>query len=232
VGGAGGDSCETSGLTDADFHGPAIAIGPGNDPLKAGSTETEIGLPLKLCFYRFSAGRTIVVEVVPPTGDSQRLTVCNNCTEVRPTSLLWYTVAGQPLGRYQVIATQGAAKATATILVSRQSKRTVYVAGQDPSSAGTRVDPIGSEFPISLTGYGPNEQVWLLIYRNPNPTSRGVSSSYQTRVRLGMSARGETLFHIRTGAGDPEGCYVFDTSPPADRGTVQPVDWGNVFCIG
>jgi len=231
TGGAGGDSCVTSGLTDADFRGPAMSLGPGDDPLKASSTETEIGTPLNICFHRFSEGGTISVKVVSPSGDAQRFTVCYNCTVVRPTSLLWYTVAGQPLGRYQVIATQETAKAIATIVVSPQSLRTVYVAGQDPSLGGTRVDPIGTEFQLSLTGYDPDQQVWLLVYRNPNPTSRGAGATYRTRVPLVMSGRGETLFNIRTGAGDPKGCYVFDTSPPAFRGTVQPVDWGNVFCI-
>jgi len=231
VGGAGGDSCTTSGSTDADFQGPTVVVGSRSDLSESSTIEKEIGTPLNICFYRFSEGRTISVRVVSPTGDAQRFTVCHHCTKDRPTHLLWYTVAGQPLGRYQVIATQGTAKAVGVVIVSRQLDRTVYVAGQDPESGGTKVDPIGTAFRISLAGYGPNEQVWLVIYRNPNPTSRGVDARYFTRVLLGMSARGETLFNLQTGAGDPKGCYVFDTSPPAFRGTVQPVDWGNVFCI-
>jgi hypothetical protein len=229
VGGATGENCKI--FTDADFREPTVSVDPHIDT--ASSTEMAIGTPLRICFYRFSESRTISVTVVPPAGgDVQRFTVCYNCTKDRPTSLLWYTVAGQRLGRYQVIAKQETATAIATIVVSNPPDRTIYVAGQDPESVGTKVDPIGTAFQLSLTGYEPNEQVWLLAYRNPDPRSRGTGASYQTRVRLGMSAQGETLFHISTGAGDPKGCYVFDTSPTAaPGGEYNEVDWGNVFCI-
>jgi len=186
---------------------------------------------VNICFHRFGEGRTISVSVVPPAGSAQRFAVCYNCTGERPTRLLWYTVAGQPLGRYQVVATQGTSNGAATITVLREPHRALYVAGQDPFLNGTKVDPIGTAFQISLTGYDPNERIWLLVYHNPNPTSRGVDATYRTRAPLQMSARGESLFNIRTGAGDPRGCYVLDTIPPAARGVDAPVDWGNVFCI-
>jgi hypothetical protein len=229
VGGAGGDSCLTN-FTDADFRGPTVAVGLHFDSTEARATEIGIGTPLNICFYRFSGGRTIAVTIVAPTGSTQSFTVCYHCTTARPTSLSWYTVAGQPLGRYQVIATQGTAKATATITVSRQPDRTIYVAGND-GSGEIEPKPPGTVFQISLTGYSPDELVWLLLYRNPDPTSRGVLATYRIRVPLRMSDRGERLFSIGTGPGDPKGCYVFDSIPPAFRGVVLPVDWGNVFCI-
>jgi hypothetical protein len=228
IGGAGGDSCLTSGLTDADFPGPAIAVNLFNDPAKASTTEVFIGEPLDICFYRFRAGRPLLVTVTSPTGTTQRYTVCYDCAKSRPTSLLWYTLAGQPRGQYHVVATQGTASARATVTVTPERFATIYVAGHDPAEFIT-AEPRGTVVRISFTGYAPSRRVWVLLYRNPDPNSGGIGASYRTRLSLQMSARGEALLTIPTSNADPVGCYVINTIPPAF--TPVTVDRGNGFCI-
>ena len=228
IGGAGGDSCLTSGLTDADLPGPAIAVNLGEDPAKASTSEVFIGEPLDICFYRFLAGRPLLVTVTSPTGTTQRYTVCYGCARSRPTSLLWYTLAGQPLGQYQVVATQETASARATVTVTPERFATIYVAGHDPAESIT-AEPRGTLVRISFTGYAPSRRVWVLLYRNPDPNSGGMDASYRTRLSLQMSARGEALLTIPTSNADPVGCYVINTIPPAFMPVT--VDRGNGFCI-
>lgn len=228
IGGAGGDSCLTSGLTDADLPGPAIAVNLGEDPAKASTSEVFIGEPLDICFYRFLAGRPLLVTVTSPTGTTQRYTVCYDCAKSRPTSLLWYTLAGQPLGQYQVVATQDTASARATVTVTPERFATIYVAGHDPAESIT-AEPRGTLVRISFTGYAPSRRVWVLLYRNPDPNSGGMDASYRTRLSLQMSARGEALLTIPTSSADPVGCYVINTIPPAFMPVT--VDRGNGFCI-
>jgi len=228
-GGAGGDSCITSGLTDTDFSRPSVGSGLGHDPVKATAEETAIGQPWWICFYRFQAGSTLELTVRSPTGTTQSYTVCYNCTKDRPTSLMWYTVAGQPLGRYRLLARQGRMSAEGTIDLGPQDSPTIYVAGNNPAVWGIPSRPIGSVFRVSFTGYGPGQRIWVLIYHNPDPASHGFSSRYRSRVSLRTSGRGEALLTLPTGQGEPKGCYVFDTIPTA-RGVVLP-ERGNGFCI-
>jgi len=110
--------------------------------------------------------------------------------------LTWTSVPGDPLGNYEVSATQGTLKGTGRFGVSAAS--TPRMVGIEPSSG-----PPGTTFRFGIAGFAPNSVVDLYLYR----AEGNGSYRYLTKVPVTMDGLGQTVFSFPTARDDPKGSY-------------------------
>jgi len=140
-----------------------------------------------ICVLGFSKERPVGVTVRRPDGrEVSRRVPFNKGYGLHP--LPWVPLPGDPLGRYDVSASQGATTAKAGFYVRRAPAPRVFVL--------EFYVPPGSPVPIVLAGFEPRQRVRLNLYRG-----RGDSSSrfsYLTSITVPTDERGEALYRFTT----------------------------------
>jgi hypothetical protein len=213
TGGADGSACDGPDLDVTRLREPTIAIGTDQRPNFA---VVEIGEPIQLCLLRFEPDRPIDVTVRSPSG---RVTVVgdppcgfNEC----PSHVNWAAVPGDPAGDYQVTAVQGQLRAVATVRVVPATMRHLLVVGNGVDEQQYQSFRRGQTIQVAIAGYGPNGDVQLFVYYTPERQLQRSSNRvlrFRTWIQLHTNPRGGTVYQLRTAAGDPPGCYAFDTRP-------------------
>jgi hypothetical protein len=225
IGGAGGGTCQ-----DLDApHQPAVSLqstwgGPMIDAV-------VVGEPVLVCFLYFQAGATIQWQLTAPDGSNDQHTFCFLCEagESGPGNYAdlqdWESIPGDPVGSYQIAATQGDTKVTATFTLQHGSQPLFRVL--DKAVLG--VKPVGSTIHIVLAGFQAHQRVNLLLYYEPEGAGQG---KYITSVPVGTDATGEMVYPLHTQPGDPKGCYVVRTQPSVDlRELPYDATTTDVFCL-
>jgi hypothetical protein len=213
TGGAGGSACDGPDLDVTRLREPTIAIGTDQRPNFA---VVEIAEPIQLCLLRFEPDRPIDVTVRSPNG---RVTTVGDppcgfgeC----PSHVNWAAVPGDPAGDYQVTAVQGQLRAVGTVRVAPATMRHLLVVGNGVDEQQYQSFRRGQTIPVAIAGYGPNRNVQLFVYYTPERQLQRSSSRvlrFRTWIQLHTDPRGGSVYHLRTVASDPPGCYAFDTRP-------------------
>jgi hypothetical protein len=210
------------GLGGAD-HDCAAEEPPSAAPSILGVTRPELGLLYLICFFNFADQEPVQVAITDPHGSVERLTAHRDPDAGIPV-LWWGSEPGDPLGGYDIVATQGSRTTRTSFRLERQRLRTLRVVQSiivnDWVQAGTTVR-------VVLSGFAPHGRVQLHVYhlplrdvsevydgRSAGIVARREAASYRSTVALAMNSRGELIHHIPTSSADPKGCYVFQTTPP------------------
>ncbi len=166
--------------------------------------QESIGQQFVICLSGFAKGRPVRVSVRRPDGrDVDRQAAFERAYGLH--TLSWTPLPGDPLGRHDVTATQGATTAQASFSVRR--------------SPIPRVRPLDDYVPpgrpvrLVLAGFEPRQLVALHLYR-----ARGGSSerfSYLTTINARMDRRGEALYRFPTDPDAPRITYLVRFSKQA-----------------
>jgi hypothetical protein len=219
IGGVGGEFfCDpTFGM---DLRGrprePTIAIGTVQRPDFA---VLEVVEPIQLCLWRFEAGSPIQVNIRYPNGRVAKLigyppeAPCHS--NVCYSHVNWAAVSGDPLGDYEVTAIQGQLRAVGTVRVVPATKRRILVVGNGGDEGQYQRFKRGQTIRVAAAGYQPQASVQLLIYHTPARELQrsGGPLRFRTLVQLRTNPQGGVVYQLRTGVGDPAGCYALDTRP-------------------
>ncbi len=144
-----------------------------------------LGVPFVICFSGFDASKAIGAVVTLPDG-TQRTEFTNTRPADPPREKsfrVFLAFPPDPLGQYQVQATQGSLSATGTFTIRAPTRPNV-----EPL-----LDEVGrgDSLPVALSGFDPREKVALRLYRKT--ASRRVTDIYTRGPRvasLRVDARG------------------------------------------
>lgn len=182
--------------------------------------EAEIAGTIRLTFGGFASGQPICLDLRRPDGRSAEVSVPPS--EEGQHAWDWTPWPGDPTGPYTVVAKQGATEASGTILVRSPA--------QPRLSVVPRSGPPGASFKIALAGYEPGALVPLRVYRciGAHPSVLNAEGDYQGEMTsyvylaslrpVRVDERGEAAYELSTAPHDPEGQYVIETGPPAQKG--------------
>lgn len=220
-GGASDSSCLDT--IEGPFPSPTIAV-PGATLTDVSSGEMPIGIPSYICLFEFSTG-PVELTIEGPSGWKRRESICFKCNGLT-TSTKWQRLPGDPHGRYNVKAAQGAASGTGVISVVRHPTPLLVVTespGRDVPSVAA-----GSAVHIGLAGFAARETVHVDIYHGADDRSSG---TYITSLTLKVEGNGQLLHTLKTGAGDARGCYSMHPRPAVELGTTWALTSMNGFCL-
>jgi hypothetical protein len=190
-------------------------IGNGGCPTEAGApqvtffggypdpTVVEIGRPhFQICLLGFSPEGPVDVSVRRPDGREVVEEVPSE-GDFPVRRLPWLPLPGDPLGRYEVTASQGSASASGAFVVRRGS--TPRVTAVEPYV------PPGEVVRLVFAGFAPRQTVRFHVYRAAvdNSTER---HSYLTSLTTQVDENGETLHEIQTEPRAPEAKYLVRVS--------------------
>ncbi|MCA1692729.1 MAG: hypothetical protein LC733_11230, partial [Actinobacteria bacterium] len=156
----------------------------------------EMATSFIICFPGFAPNQPVQADVRLPDGKMRKISSESfNVPEGVPFSL-WTAVPGDPLGTYEVTATQGALRGTGRFTVSVASSPNLV-------EIEPLFGPAGSVFRFALAGFPPNRNVELYLYRQ---TEAG-PYSFLTTLSPRMDGKGETILTVHTAPDDPPGVY-------------------------
>ena len=156
----------------------------------------EIAMTFVVCFPGFAANQPVEADVRLPDGKVRRITATSFNSPDGLPFVSWTSVPGDPLGKYEVAATQGARKGTGTFTVSAAS--TPRMVAIEPSRGAP-----GTTFRFGLAGFVARSTVDLHLYRSEGNGTH----SYLTTVPAVMDGQGQTILSIPTASDDPKGSY-------------------------
>jgi hypothetical protein len=213
IGGADGSACDGPDLDVTRLREPTIAIGTDQRPNFA---VVEIAEPIQLCLLRFEPGRPIDVTVRFPTGRVVAVGDPPCGFDECPSHVNWAAVPGDPAGDYQVSAVQGQLRAGAIVRVVPATMRHLLVVGNGVDEQQYQSFRRGQTIPLAIAGYRPDRGVELFVYYTPERQLQRSSDRvlrFRTWIQLHTDPQGGRVYQLRTAAGDPAGCYAFDTRP-------------------
>jgi len=213
TGGADGSACDGPKLDVTRLREPTIAIGTDQRPNFA---VVEIAEPIQLCLLRFEPDRPIDVSVRSSNGRVAAVGHPPCGFDECPSHVNWAAVPGDPAGDYQVTAVQGQLRAVGTVRVVPATMRHLLVVGNGVDEQQYQSFRRGQTIQVAIAGYGPNRDVQLFVYYTPERQLQRSSNRvlrFRTWIQLRTDPRGGTVYQLRTAAGDPPGCYAFDTRP-------------------
>ena len=156
----------------------------------------EIAMTFVVCFPGFAANQPVQADFRLPDGKGRRITATSFNSPGGLPFVAWTSVPGDPVGRYEVAATQGARTGTGTFTVSAASApRMVAI---EPSGG-----PPGTAFRFGLAGFVARSVVELYLYRSVGNGAH----TYLTTAKAVMDDQGQTILSIPTAADDPKGSY-------------------------
>jgi hypothetical protein len=169
----------------------------------------EMGNAFRFCLAGFDPAAAIDVSVQFPDGSTQTRSV-GPAQGSAPRFLDWDPVPGDPLGSYEVTASQASATATGEFTVELASEPGIRVP-EGVVAPGDRVQ-------IALTGFQPDETVPLHVY-GPQPS--GTAHGYLTTLESRVDHDGQLLYELGTSADDPEGLYYVTLDEAAGEPEVE-----------
>ena len=211
--------------------GPIIGDGPGicdNDDeivfhtgppaILRPSLIYEGGLGPFFCFVGFDTGRAITVTV-SVDGIKLRELVIEPDWDIGGAGALgdsyafvWRSLQADPLGEYELVATQGALSASTRFDVIAPRSRGITIEPR-AVTAGTPVD-------IVLFGYEANTEVQLHFYREQAepafPPSDLLHLDYIGTLTMTTDEAGWAILRLETGTEDPLRGYFVEPSPESD----------------
>ena len=158
----------------------------------------EIAMTFIICFPGFTHNQPVQADVRLPDGKVRKITASFFNTPEGVPYASWTSVPGDPLGTYQVSASQGTRQGTGTFTVAAAS--TPRTVGIEPTSGAP-----GTAFRFALAGFGAGSVVDLYLYRGEG---NGIYR-YLTTVTVTMDGNGQTILNFPTRADDPKGSYCF-----------------------
>ena len=163
---------------------------------------------LTLIFVGFWQDRKTTVRVTAPDGEVHEAQAINGALFKQ------LMIPGKSLGLYSVTATQRGGSRQGSFLLKRADRPLISV-------LKANVDA-GDTVQYMLSGFAPNEQIALYVYRANGITSySGVGSSYfdyVTKLAPAVAdALGNAIVTIPTNANDPGGGYMLVTDPDSSR---------------
>jgi hypothetical protein len=169
----------------------------------------EMGDGFRFCLAGFDPAAAIDVSVQLPDSRTQTRAV-EPAEGSGPRFLEWDPVPGDPLGSYEVTASQASATAMGEFTVELASEPGIRVVGQ-AVARGDRVQ-------IAVTGFQPDETVPLHVY-GPQPS--GTAHAYLTTLEPRVDHEGQLLYELATSADDPEGLYYMALDEAAGEPEVE-----------
>jgi hypothetical protein len=180
------------------FPPPAEGVDGGFPPLSE-YDEPEIGERFWICPAGFDLARPLRIAVTDPTGKTQTRDIP---APADPGGLRefwdWQPRPGDPLGEYEVRASQGAIAARRTFRLHAASAPNISTL---TSARGTAP---GEDVQVMVFGFKPHERVHLNIYAG----SAAAEYSYRASVPVRVGADGATIAAVPTAADDPPTCGV------------------------
>lgn len=175
-----------------------------------------------VCFPGFTPGEPVSVSVRFPNGTTQTY-AAKDFSETGPGGaaiayLFWYTVPGQPLGRYDITATQGGLEATGAFVLKPAIEERLQIVPLDGFASGGQLEAKrGTSIPIALAGFRADESAVLNLYHD---------GRYLTAVDVTVDPSGQALYQFATTPNDPVGsyCVVLSSAPEPGCGW-----FGNMF---
>ncbi|MGI9021797.1 MAG: hypothetical protein ACR2HV_00920 [Acidimicrobiales bacterium] len=165
-----------------------------------------MGRYFDICFPGFVPDQAVVAECTFPDGTTQERRV-DDFSLVGPDGagiayIFWYTAPGQPLGRYEISATQGRLRATGAFVVERATRERLQVIPPEQPTSDDQLPPVqarrGTSIPVALAGFAPRSSASLNLYHD---------GDYVTTVTAGVDDTGQTLYQLATEPDDPSGTY-------------------------
>jgi hypothetical protein len=196
---------------------PTIYLGFGSPSSVAA---VQIAEPLPICLLRFNAGAPIQVTIRSPAGRLERITAPTpTCDAAACTSLTaWAALPGDPLGRYDMTASQGDISLQGRITVRAADGPRLMVIGSAGDELATRVTVRpGTTIGIALAGLRPRRSMDLLFFYTPSFRWGGelvAHMQFRASTTVPIDPGGGTIFWLRTSPTDPLGCYLVNTWPP------------------
>ena len=190
-----------------------------------------------LCFEGFAADTPVDVRVDFPDGRTKNITVPNLTPKFADpedsSRLHWYVQPGDPLGDYQVSATQRGERIKGSFRIQPVSGRYIYVL--PPNLIPLAEGPPGTTVSVILLGFEPSAPVDFYVYRQLDPGGTfGFVSSSQARV----DGAGQGRANLSTSPNDPPGTYCVIlreralSSRPGDNDTCAVVfPWPDLFTL-
>lgn len=157
---------------------------------------TEIASTFVICFPGFADDKPVQADVRLPDGKVRKISATFYNSFGVPNAS-WTAVPGDPLGRYDVSATQGTLKGTGSFTVTAASLPSMVEI--EPAQG-----PPGTTFRFGIAGFEANSTVDLYLYKVD-----GGTHSYLTKVAAAMDGQGQTVFSFPTAKDDPKGGYCF-----------------------
>jgi hypothetical protein len=159
--------------------------------------QESIGQSFVICVSGFAKDRPVTVDVLRPDGrEVERRVAFNPGYGLHP--LTWTPLPGDPLGRYDVTATQGDTTAKASFSMSLAPIRRVRLMDD--------YVPPGRPVRIVLAGFEPGEVVRLDLYRSREPPTGRFS--YLSSISARTDRRGEAVHQFTTAPDDPRDKYL------------------------
>ncbi|MDH3500348.1 MAG: hypothetical protein OEM97_09520, partial [Acidimicrobiia bacterium] len=159
------------------------------------------------CLLGFDPSQPVEVIVSPPAAPLRSRVLDPDMYRIDDAFAFWWqSRPDDPLGEYLLEATQGS-----TIVAMRFE----VVA---PEQSGFIIEPVrvsaGSPIDIYLYGHEPNADVTVHFYRQPGPR---INFEYVASATATIDPTGWGRLRIETGAADPLGSYLIDTTPISDH---------------
>jgi hypothetical protein len=170
--------------------------------------ELHIAMSFTICFPGFKPHQPVQAEVRLPDGSSRRMKVQDYSIDEGVPNWYWHSLPGDPVGVYEVSASQASLRGTGSFTVARASIPYLNVA---PRNDG----PPGTTFSLAMAGFTPNAEETLYLYHQSYDDNDSVYR-YLTSLTLRMDGNGELLYFIPTSSDDRHGAYCFvDRGPKA-----------------
>lgn len=158
--------------------------------------QPEVATSFTMCFAGFTPNQPVQAHVRLPDGKVRRISSESFSVPEGVPWASWTSVPGDPLGTYEVTATQGSLTGRGSFTVSAASSPNLVAI--EPSFG-----PAGSAFRFALAGFPPNRNLDLYLYRQ----SAAGTYEFLTTLSPRMDGKGETILTVQTAPDDPPGVY-------------------------